>query len=124
MDSRQITIHVIGPRFLRNRIRKKKRTKKTKWFKMTVMTEANEEKSKKSVFEQFNINIFDDVYGYAKIKQYIELAFYSLDPVHILFVGPPACAKSMFLLLIEEFIQDSRLILGSNVTKAGPKKEE
>jgi Holliday junction DNA helicase RuvB len=40
-------------------------------------------------------------------------------PIHILLVGRPGCAKTMFLTEIMRTIKESYFIVGSNTTKAG-----
>ena len=44
--------------------------------------------------EQF----FDNIVGYSDIKKLFNMSFSSDKPVHILLVGPPASAKTLFML--------------------------
>ena len=41
--------------------------------------------------------IFEDVVGYDDIKKVFRMALKSDEPIHVLLVGPPASAKTMFL---------------------------
>lgn len=47
------------------------------------------------------------------------LALRSNEPTHILLSGPPATAKTMFLMSLREHLKDSYFIDGGNATKAG-----
>lgn len=62
-------------------------------------------------------DLFDDVVGYDDIK---ELFMKGLEAgkIHFLLVGPPASAKTLFLLCLEK-LPRARYVLGSRMTKAG-----
>jgi len=61
-------------------------------------------------------NLFADVVGYEDVKR---LFLKGLEGgVHFLMVGPPASAKSLFLLCLET-LPRSKYVLGSRVSKAG-----
>jgi MoxR-like ATPase len=62
---------------------------------------------------------FDDIIGHEHIKRLFGLALRSDDPAHILLSGPPASAKTMFLLSLRQHLKDSYFIDGGNATKAG-----
>jgi MoxR-like ATPase len=47
------------------------------------------------------------------------IALFSKKPVHILLVGPPGSAKTMFLSDIRRRYKESYFVVGSNTTKAG-----
>ncbi len=51
--------------------------------------------------------LFDDIIGYDHIKRLFRMALHSNSAVHILLVGPPASAKTLFLTSL------------TNLTKAG-----
>ena len=46
-------------------------------------------------------DLFDVIVGYEDVKEIFIKSLKSKKPVHILMVGPPACAKSLFLMEIE-----------------------
>jgi holliday junction DNA helicase RuvB len=47
------------------------------------------------------------------------LALRSEEPTHLLLSGPPASAKTMFLLSLKKRLKDSYFVDGGNTTKAG-----
>lgn len=65
------------------------------------------------------LDIFKKVIGHYEIKSILIKAIFSKKPVHILLVGRPGTAKTMFLLEINRLIKMSLFIVGSNTTKAG-----
>lgn len=64
--------------------------------------------------EQF----FDNIVGYSDIKKLFNMSFSSDKPVHILLVGPPASAKTLFMLECMK-LERSFFTLGSHSTKSG-----
>jgi MoxR-like ATPase len=62
---------------------------------------------------------FENIVGHSDIKLIFNKAILSDRPIHILLVGKPGSAKSMFLTEILPTIKDSYFIVGSNSTKAG-----
>jgi replication-associated recombination protein RarA len=62
--------------------------------------------------------IFDNIIGYQDIKKLFNLSFSSEKPVHILLVGPPASAKTLFMLECMR-LERSYFTLGSHSTKSG-----
>jgi holliday junction DNA helicase RuvB len=62
---------------------------------------------------------FDDIIGHEDIKRLFGLALRSHEPTHILLGGPPASAKTMFLLSLRQRLKDSYFVDGGNATKAG-----
>jgi Holliday junction DNA helicase RuvB len=62
---------------------------------------------------------FENIVGHRHIKLIFNKAVLSDRPIHILLVGKPGSAKSMFLTEIMHSIKDSYFIVGSNSTKAG-----
>ena len=62
---------------------------------------------------------FDEIIGYEHIKRLFGLALTSHEPIHVLLSGPPASAKTMFLLSLRQRLKDSYFIDGGNATKAG-----
>ncbi|MDX1371739.1 MAG: ATP-binding protein [Nitrososphaeraceae archaeon] len=65
-----------------------------------------------------NRSIFGDIVGYTDIKQIFKMSLESESPVHILLVGPPASAKTLFMLECIK-LERSFFTLGSHSTKAG-----
>jgi len=65
-------------------------------------------------------DIFDDIIGHDEIKELIKASLIASKPVHVLLVGPPALAKSLFLWDIEHFFGEKALwLVGSATSKAG-----
>ena len=62
---------------------------------------------------------FDGIIGHEHIKRLFCLALRSEGPTHILLTGPPASAKTMFLLSLRQHLNNSCFIDGGNATKAG-----
>ena len=62
--------------------------------------------------------LFDSIIGYNDIKRLFNLSFSSEKPVHILLVGPPASAKTLFMLSCMK-LERSYFTLGSHSTKSG-----
>ncbi len=65
-----------------------------------------------------NLSLFESIIGYDDIKRIFKMSLISDKAVHILLVGPPASAKTLFML---EFLKLERsyFTLGSHSTKAG-----
>jgi Holliday junction DNA helicase RuvB len=63
-------------------------------------------------------NLFANIVGYDDIKKIFTYAFNSSLPVHILLVGPPGSAKTLFLMECMK-LSRSYFTLGSHSTKAG-----
>jgi Holliday junction DNA helicase RuvB len=64
-------------------------------------------------------DVFDDIIGNENIKRLFGLALGSQGPNHMLLSGPPASAKTMFLLSLRHHLKDSYFVDGGNTTKAG-----
>jgi Holliday junction DNA helicase RuvB len=62
--------------------------------------------------------LFNEIYGMDDIKELFKRAVYSEKPIHLLLVGPPACAKSSFLQDLCK-LEGSYFTVGSNSTKSG-----
>src|SRR5207245_956850 len=63
-------------------------------------------------------SLFEDIIGYDHIKRLFRMALDSDSVVHILLVGPPASAKTMFLTSLMQ-LKNSYFADGTNSTKAG-----
>lgn len=73
----------------------------------------------KKCFDINKSDRFEEIIGHNDIKKILNSAIHSKKPVHILLVGPPASAKTMFLLHISRLFKESLFVVGSNTTKAG-----
>jgi MoxR-like ATPase len=62
---------------------------------------------------------FENIVANNDIKLILNKALLSERPVHILLVGKPGCAKTMFLTEMIKSLKNSYFIVGSNTTKAG-----
>ncbi|HEX7180099.1 MAG TPA: AAA family ATPase [Nitrososphaeraceae archaeon] len=62
---------------------------------------------------------FENIVGNADTKLILNKAILSRKPVHVLLVGEPGCAKTMFLTEMMRSLKNSYFIIGSNTTKAG-----
>ena len=62
--------------------------------------------------------LFEDIIGYDDIKRLFRMAINANDPVHILLIGPPASAKTLFMRTLTQ-LQNSYFTDGGNSTKAG-----
>ena len=62
--------------------------------------------------------LFDSIIGYNDVKRLFNLSFSSEKPVHILLVGPPASAKTLFMLSCMK-LERSYFTLGTHSTKSG-----
>jgi replication-associated recombination protein RarA len=63
-------------------------------------------------------DLFDNIIGYDDIKKLFFLSFESQKPIHILLVGPPASAKTLFMLGCMK-LERSYFTLGTHSTKSG-----
>ena len=68
-----------------------------------------------------NGQVFDRIFGYERIKRTFVRSLNSEEPVHILLVGPPGHAKTLFLKCIfEKFGQNEAFFtVGGNASKSG-----
>jgi len=62
--------------------------------------------------------LFSIIIGYDDVKRIFRMSLASENPVHILLVGPPASAKTLFMLELMK-LQRSYFALGSHSTKSG-----
>jgi replication-associated recombination protein RarA len=62
--------------------------------------------------------LFDSIIEYNDVKRLFNLSFSSEKPVHMLLVGPPASAKTLFMLSCMK-LERSYFTLGSHSTKSG-----
>jgi DNA polymerase III delta prime subunit len=62
--------------------------------------------------------LFENIVGYSDVKRLFHLSISSEKPVHLLLVGPPASAKTLFMLECMR-LERSYFTLGSHSTKSG-----
>jgi len=74
-----------------------------------------------AVVERLGIHIFDSIIGYDGIKRTLLRSLNSEEPVHILLVGPPGQAKTLFLKCILETFGEKKAFftVGGNASKSG-----
>lgn len=88
------------------------------------MSTESEISAKKSTFlknsnkSALECDLFDSIVGYDDIKKLFHLSFGSQRPIHILLVGPPASAKTLFMLGCMK-LDRSYFTLGTHSTKSG-----
>src|ERR671936_767670 len=75
---------------------------------------GSDQKTTLTKYEQ----LFDNIIGYNDVKRLFNLSFSSEKPVHMLLVGPPASAKTLFMLSCMK-LERSHFTLGSHSTKSG-----
>ncbi|HEX2306493.1 MAG TPA: hypothetical protein VHH33_09415 [Nitrososphaeraceae archaeon] len=71
-----------------------------------------------SINSSLQYDLFDNIIGYDDIKKLFYLSFDSQRPIHILLVGPPASAKTLFMLGCMK-LERSYFTLGTHSTKSG-----
>jgi len=65
-------------------------------------------------------NMFNDIVGYDNIKELLRESLQLDEPIHVLLIGPPALAKTMFIWDIEQaFGEHTMPLLGSATSHAG-----
>ena len=62
-------------------------------------------------------DLFDVIEGYDDLKEFIKMSLMAEEPVHVLLVGAPGTAKSLFLMEIERL--GARFITAGTSTKVG-----
>jgi len=82
---------------------------------VTVKRNTKVTNSNKSALQY---DLFDNIIGYDDIKKLFFLSFESQRPIHILLVGPPASAKTLFMLGCMK-LDRSYFTLGTHSTKSG-----
>lgn len=68
--------------------------------------------------ELYPKDLFDIIVAHDKIKWVFKASLQSEKPVHVLLVGPPATAKTLFLSELSR-LPNSRYVLGSSSSRAG-----
>jgi Holliday junction DNA helicase RuvB len=63
-------------------------------------------------------SLFDAIVGFDDIKELFDMSIRADKPVHLLLVGPPASAKSLFMSSLTK-LERSYYVVGSSSTKSG-----
>jgi hypothetical protein len=71
---------------------------------------AEVDKKIKGIRFQDEEAFFSEIVGYADIKRLLIRCIQSSEPMHIIFDGPPASAKSMFLLAMHRELEDAYFV--------------
>lgn len=83
-------------------------------------TESTQSHEDIHAIEQESVSMFNDIIGYDDLKELLRECLLLEKPIHVLLVGPPAIAKSMFLSDIERVWGDRTMwMLGSGTSRAG-----
>ena len=77
-----------------------------------------ERRHSKQTTRQQKTGLFDNIVGYEDVKALYEMAIKAERPVHLLLVGPPASAKSLFMSSLTK-LERSYYAVGSSSTKSG-----
>ena len=88
---------------------------------MSIKNEVTEKSANTNVNSKKstgNYNLFENIIGYEDIKKLFFLSFDSQKPIHVLLVGPPASAKTLFMLGCMK-LDRSYFTLGTHSTKSG-----
>lgn len=65
-------------------------------------------------------NMFNDIVGYDNVKELLRESLQLDEPIHVLLIGPPALAKTMFIWDIEQAFGELTMpLLGSATSHAG-----
>mgnify|MGYP003949580547 CR=1 FL=1 len=81
----------------------------------TLVTTMNYEKEEGETKDDF----FEYIIGYNDIKKFLRMSINTEEPIHILLIGPPASAKTMFIKSMMMKLKNSYFTDGGNSTKAG-----
>src|SRR5437879_3404706 len=63
-------------------------------------------------------SLFDSIVGFDDVKELFDMSIRADKPVHLLLVGPPASAKSLFMSSLTK-LERSYYVVGSSSTKSG-----
>jgi len=83
----------------------------------TLVTAVDYEKEEKELLD--SDDFFEYIIGYNDIKKFLKMSINTDEPVHILLIGPPASAKTMFIRSMMTKLNNSYFTDGGNSTKAG-----
>src|SRR6185437_3003058 len=97
------------------------RKKKEDIYEILLPGEKSQKEKPFSTPKQEKDRIFEDIVGYDDIKKVFRMALKSDEPIHILLVGPPASAKTIFLEALMHMLGEKQtyFAVGSSSTRAG-----
>src|SRR6476646_5833991 len=97
------------------------RKKKEDIYEILLPGEKSQKEKLFNTPKQEKDRIFEDIVGYDDIKRVFRMALKSDEPIHVLLVGPPASAKTIFLDALMHKLGDKQayFAIGTNSTKAG-----
>ena len=81
-------------------------------------TEKTESVFSENIEYSMSDQLFNNIVGYNDVKKLFRMSLSSEKPVHVLLVGPPASAKTLFMLECIK-LERSFFTLGSHSTKSG-----
>lgn len=100
-----------------NRRKNTKRNQKGKLYDKSALTDTVDNVCEFRL-PKSDTTLFENIIGYDNIKKIFSFVVSSQLPVHILLIGPPGSAKTLFLMECMN-LQRSYFTLGSHSTKAG-----
>ena len=110
--SRSSTFYeLVDRKWAKNVVESWKNAKKVE--EVSVATNKTQQVEKEDIRDLFSV-----ISGFDDIKKLFRLALKSKEPVHILLVGPPGCAKTLFLLEVAR-LKGAYYALGGTSTKSG-----
>ncbi len=83
-----------------------------------VPVPAEEPEYDTAAYAEALTTLFDPIVGYDDVKWFMGRAVMTDEPVHVLLEGPPASAKTLFLMEIAR-LPKAYFAVGGNATKAG-----
>jgi Holliday junction DNA helicase RuvB len=92
------------------------------WEREPMGSEAAEAEAEATAAAEIPQDLFEPIVGYEEVKQLLRDAIASPRPVHVLLCGPPASAKSMFLLELDR-LPKSHFALGGQTSQVGLAEE-
>ena len=119
-DALSNTLHVVEPE-IKTKIETEPETDYEAEGDYGTITEFNAEVDKKIKGIQFQDEeaFFSAIVGYSDIKKLLMKCIQSSEPMHIIFDGPPALAKSMFLLQMQKKLGDTYYVDCTNASGPG-----
>jgi Holliday junction DNA helicase RuvB len=120
----EVPEHILEEIFRHNKNKDKNASVRHEFEILTSIEDFNEEVNKKLGRQEqtkTEEDLFDTIIGYSDIKKILMKCIKSSDkePVHVILDGPPASAKSMFLLQMQKKLKNCYYIDCTNVTGPG-----
>jgi holliday junction DNA helicase RuvB len=85
----------------------------------TLVTATDYDNDDKEREQEKKDDFFEYIIGYNDIKKFLRMSINTQEPIHILLIGPPASAKTMFIKSMMMKLNNSYFTEGGNSTKAG-----